>query len=536
MSFSRVLVQGQQLAELILFSTRTGNNGLSEAPFAHDGLTIAQAKAAWTPSDWRSPGLVIGAAGDDNGTCTCPSTTTVTVTSANASQTWASNYWDASHHEGTVFLAYSSGTTVTVTSANASQTWASNYWDASHHEGTVFLAYSSGTTITTYATRGVTANTSLSAGGTSTLTVDRALPHLLYDHYVLTGSVGGASAVWCVYQLPSWAAAKVAPQASWASNYRAPGAASGMLTSTALGSVLWSSSGSPPYSSYTVGVAVDPVTGYVHFTTPTYVTAGNKTPSEVRALVPIYVDVNQVASPVDVLGVPQYAGQLHSVEGLDRTLPVYCPGWRDPGNAAAVQAWADELLTSVQDPVEEGVVTVLGLDEGLMVMGTSLELAGTGYATPWSGTALPVLECQLEWQTQPGTATDYVTTARCSSRKSHHSVEAFLHPDRTGVTFDWSGSVGAGDWGHAMQSARLPDANQALGGMSVSDLPSNVGSMVNPAGMLDMSTNGIPNPGAGGFGGTGGGADAAFKGALGDAASGVRDQLGMPKPGGGSDG
>jgi hypothetical protein len=405
---SRVELVGSALAEMFLFSTLSGNNGLSEAPFAHDSLTVAQAKAAWVPGDFRSPGLVIGAPGDDEGTCTCPSTTTVTVTSSNASQTWASNYWDQS---------------------------------GTGHLGTVFLAYSAGSTITTYAQRTIVSNTSLSAGGTSTLTLDRALPHLLFDHYVITGQAKGAAAVWIEYQLPSWAAAVVAPQSTFPFPYRASNTAAVTLTSTAIGTVLWSDSGSPPYTSASTGITVDPVTGFVRFAYPTFLLAGGKAPAEVRALIPIYVGVNKVASPQDSMGSPVYGGTFYSVEGVSRTLPLYVPAWRDPANATGMQAYADNLVDSVKNTVLEGSVTYLGKYSTAFEMGVALNVAGSTYTTGWessSVSALPVIECALEWKTTPGTATSWETVLRCSNRMAHFSAEAFLKPDRTGVTLDFA--------------------------------------------------------------------------------------------------
>lgn len=401
-SASRVLVRGTLVAEMFNFSL--SNGGLSEAPFAHDGLTVEQAKAAWTPADYRSPGLHPGAPGDDNGTCTCTSTTTVVVSSANPAMGWPANYFDQT---------------------------------GTGHQGTVFLSYSLGTTITTYAMRSIVANTALAAGGTSTLTLDRGLPHLNYDHYVITALTGGASAVWCVYQLPAWAAAKVAAQSTYPFAYRLASGAAASLTSTAVGTVLWSSDGNPPYSSVATNVQVDPVTGYVHFNYPTFLLAGGKPADDVRALVPIYVTENLVASPPDVAGAPAYAGQLATVEGVERTLTATVPAWRDPANTAAMQAWADNLLDSVKDPVEEGTVVYEGLYEDALEMGIALSIAGNGYATGWEASAIPVIECQLEWNTGPGSVTSHTTTMRLSSRKAHFSAEAFLKPDRTGVTFEW---------------------------------------------------------------------------------------------------
>lgn len=406
---SRVVVRGQGIAEMILFSTT--NNGLSEAPFAHDGLTVAQAKADWTPDDFRTPGLHVGAPGDDEGTCTCGDTLHVTVTSANAAVNWPANYWDQT---------------------------------STGHLGTVFLSWSAGVDITTYVSRSIVSNTALAAAGTSVLTLDRALPHTNFDHYTITGQIGGASAVWCVYQLPAWAAEKVAFQSTYPFAYRQANGASDTLTSTAMGSVLWSTSGAPPYNFITIGIQVDPVTGYVHFPYPTYLTAGGRAPDEVRALVPIYTGTNQVVSPADVAGVPQYAGTYKAIEGKERTLTVTVPSWRDPLNASSMQAYADNLLDSVKNTILEGTVEYLGLYESALDMGHALNVAGAVCigTTGWEAASIapiPIVSCSVAWNCTPGAPTSWTTSLHCSNRMAHFSAEMYMKPDRTGVSFDWEG-------------------------------------------------------------------------------------------------
>lgn len=452
---SRVELRGTQVAEMLLFSTsqNAANSaaGLSEAPFAHDGLTVAQAKAAWKPDNWQQPDLQGSGQGEDHGNCTCPTTTSVTVTSSNPLVHWAANYWD---------------------------------YTSTGRQGTIFLAYSTGSSITTYATRATVSNTALAAGGTCTFGLDRALPHLLFDRYVLTGLTGGPSAVWTVYQLPAWAAAKVAPQATVPIIYRSNGSASGSLTSTAAGTVLWSSSGSPPFTSATTGVAVDAVTGLVHFGYPTFLLAGSKPPSDVRALVPVYVASNVVHSPQDASGgVPQYAGTFYSVEGQSRTLVVTVPAWRDPANAASMQTFADNLLDSVKNTVREGSVEYLGLYTPALEMGCALSIAGTGYATGWESAALPVVDCEVSWGVLAGEPVAVRTVMRCSNRMAHFSADQFLHPDRTGETFGW-------DAGLDLSGGVSLSGYAGIGGLSVADLPSAAGSMPNPG--AD-----VPNPGAG---------------------------------------
>jgi hypothetical protein len=400
--FQRVVVRGQSIAEAFLFSTKLGT--LLETPFEHDGLTIAQAKAAWTPDDFFRP------AAYDEGTLTWTNTTTPVLTSSDATRTWAADEWDQTS-------------------------------DGRH--GELLLTYEAGTSITMMASRRVTDNAALSAGGTSSFTVDRAVPHTNFDKYVLRGYHLGASAVWCEYALPSWAANKVARVTTYPFPFSVgSGNQNVTLTSTAIGSVCTSLSGDPPYNEAAATISVDVDSGTVRFGYPTYLAAGSKQPDDVRAMVPIWTGTNTAIRPADSGGSPVYTGGGNTVEGWKRTLTVTCHAWRDPANQSAMEAYAQDLLDSVKEPINEGTITYYGLYAAALVPGLALNIDGFDFDTGWESAALPVVEAQLTWGTTPSSSTDYTTTMRCSNRRAHFTDVAFLHPDRTGLTFDWSGELG----------------------------------------------------------------------------------------------
>jgi hypothetical protein len=401
--FTRVEILGAPIAEPFLFGLVAG--GLSEALFAHDGLTVAAAKAAWKPADWTQPGLANGSGVNigtyDTGTCTCPTTTTVTCTSSNSTHAFAANWWDQT---------------------------------ASGRHGVMMLQYSTGTLITSYAARNVVANTSMSAGGTATFTLDRALPNLLFDRYTVTGTTKDASVVWCLYQLPAWAGPKVAKQTTYPFAFHASSGLAETTTSSPTGWILYSDSGSPPYQEYATPVTVDSASGTVRFAYPTYLTAGAHVPTDVRAVVPIYTGANQAFAPSS----SSYSGTAYTVEGIQKTLTVPLPAWRDPAALSSMNAFAADILDAVSNTVLEGTVTYLGLYTLALDMGIALNIAGNGYVTGWeAGTipALPVVECQVEWPSKD--SLDHITTLRCSSRRAHLDSAAFLPPSRTGITWDF---------------------------------------------------------------------------------------------------
>jgi hypothetical protein len=387
--FQRVVVRGQPIAVMAILKLSLGQ--LIEV-FTHDGyLTNAAAKAAWTPADFRRPGTA-----QDSGDCTCPSTTTVTVTSDDAAVFWSSNFWDASNRQGAVNLSSTSVVDYT------------QYWSAR-----------------------VVSNTALTAGGTSTLTLDSPLPHTSYDRYTLSGLASGGSVVWTQYEIANtdlWP--RVAKQSTYPQPFINAGGGVTMI-STALGCVLWSSSGSPPYNSFPLAFTYNG-NGRVRFISPTYTVANNAPPSDVWVALPINTNPNEAAYPPDSGG-PVYGGTSHTVDGLDKTLTVDAPFWRDPGQLGQILAYATDLFDAVSDAVVEGSVVYYGFYEDALTFGLSLTIEGDDgdgtYDTPWDGLALPVTQIDIEWP--EGEGMEAKTTCRVSNRTSALPAQAFMHPEQS---------------------------------------------------------------------------------------------------------
>ena len=462
--FGRVVVLGEPVAEMGCYATAAGT--LSESPFAHDGLTIAQAKAAWTPTDDAAPGMAPGQAtaisvisggavsagtivlvvGDGTGasytaTRTGDKITALVKVSGGTGYTRADFSIDAPGgacaDSGTCVCT--STTTVNLTSDNAGATWPANFWDqaAGHKAATIILNYSAGSGSTTTAQRRIVANASHAPGSTSSVTLDLALPHTLFDTYTLCGYSNTSSAVWKVYALPSGVGAKLAKQSIYPMPYRNANGVGITMVSTPMGVVRYSSNHLPPYNEVMVGISVDPASGTVRFGNATYLTAGGRAPDDVRVIVPIYTGANAATYPADVAGVPQYTGTA-AAAGWEKTLTVCCRSWRDPANQTAMLAYAADLLDSVKDIVMEGSVTYLGFYEDALTPGIRLNIAGNGYTTGWESAALPVVESELLWNADGVSLT---TVMKCSNRRAHYSADAFLHPDRTGLTTLFGGEI-----------------------------------------------------------------------------------------------
>ena len=392
--FQRVVVRGQPIAVLAVLKL---SNGDITENFAHDGLTNSQAKAAWSPSDFQQPGKA-----QDTGSCTCTTTTTIVVTSSVGTTFWGANYWDQSHQQG--WINVSSSTIPGYT----------QYWSAR-----------------------IVACTALSPGGSSTITIDAPLPDTSYNKYTITGLATGGSVVWTQYQIANtnlWP--RVTKQTTYPQPLVSPGGGSVSLTSSAVGIILWSLNGSPPYMSFPSWFTFNSTTGNIRFASPTWMIANNAPPADVWVALPIQTNPNTAVEPPDVGSVPQFEGTSHTVDGLSKTLTVTQDDWRDPASLPQVQAYASDLLDTIKDAVIEGSVVYYGLYAPALTFGMGVNVAGADggvltYTTGWEAANLPVTGVDLDWTQGEGML--YRTTLHCSNRKDHCTAEMFMHPQRTGL-------------------------------------------------------------------------------------------------------
>lgn len=437
--FQRVLVRGAPVAVLTPFKLSAGR--LAE-DFAWGSFDNASAKAAWTSADFKGTTRTI-----DEGAASMSSTTTIAVTSDDASHVWAANYWDQTSTgvKGTINLEDTALTGVTMT-------WTSR----------------------------IVANTALTAGGSSTITIDTPAPHTGYDRYTITGATSGASLVWRQYQIVDTDLRERIVNQSTYPQAVINGGGGATLTSTPIGLVFWSQAGdgTRPFNAFPLPFTYDRGSGNLVFAAPTFTVANAAEPDDIWAYLPVNTGPNQVASPVDVSGVPQYDGTSHTVEGLADTLVVTMPDWRDPGQLSQVQAFADDLLKSVKDGVIEGSVEYHGFYAAALPFGIALNIAGAA-TTGWEDAALPVVGVDVAWSQGPE---DYMTTMSVSNRKGHYSAEMFMRPERsfapigipggdsdpfggiTGLGLDTGGMLGG--MGDAARGAMNDRADAGIGGMN----------------------------------------------------------------------
>ena len=337
---------------------------------------------------------------------------------------------------------------VRVQSTDAAKTWASNFW--SGRQAWVHLFKSAGSGLTFTESRPVTACTSLSAGGTSDLTLGYDLDNAgasAYDSYRLVGTAGALGSggyervdVGRLYNV-------VTPgnhvEAHLVKRFPTDVAFMGYYgDSTVLTrypkAVVVSGSG----STFPASFKIVPSTGQIRFDEPVtkpfnsrtnLVTGGSAVtyPSDVWALLAYSRGALTTVYPPDSGGSPVYSGTAYSLFGLQRTAYVEVESWVYKGDAAKLNQYAEMLHTATKDVVWEGTLPVLGYFSAFKDYGTSLNLAGTGYSTGQESLAVPVRGFTVRTVSDGAGGVLMKTFVRCSSRRNPATGDRqYLHPTR----------------------------------------------------------------------------------------------------------
>jgi hypothetical protein len=427
-TYSQVEVRGNTQATGYTLQTNpwsgssSSDGGLQEA-FAYPGFSNAAAKAAWTPANYNQPS--IGGAANDSGHCTCPDTVHVVVTDASGSATWTANYWNQANAQGEIYL----------------------YADTISNVSQFFSAR-------------IVANTALSAGGTSTLTLDRALPNVAFNSYQIWGLAQNASVVYRKYKVtnPAVAAAMLNYFPYPVAIRLAVAGASASLTSTPAGFYQYPANGtSAPYNLAYGTISIDPVNGYVYFDRPTAVVAGTTVvkPFNVIVFLPIATGTLAAYAPSS----SSYSGTSFTVEGIRRTKIITVRDWLDGTNQTTMQTFASEFLDSVKDVVVEGSLPYQGLNTTFLTCGATgqaVSITGSTYLTGWDSLALPVVGVELVFNSGPQ-GTSYQTNLALSNRRGRYTADQFLRPGITHIQLGAGGDTHAIVAGGIVQDEHAPD-------------------------------------------------------------------------------
>ncbi len=357
--------------------------------------TNAAAIAAWTPSSYNQLSLQ---GGQDQGSCTCSSTTQVVITSSNTALTLTADELDQ-----TATGLHATITVLTQVISSLQQLFSTL----------------------------VIANTSMTAGGTSTLTVATPLPSTAYNAYFLTFSSQAGNVVYRRYVAVDPAVGAQLQQYfpyQFAFTNAAGNAAA--LTSAPVGMVLWSPSGSAPWQESDFSVSVDPTSGTVLFPSPTALVYGGgmvTPPSNVMAFLPVANGDLQVFAPSS----STYAGTLYTVEGIERTKTITLREWTENSYNANIQMFCNEQFDSIKDVIIEGRLDYLGLPALYLAPGQAVSIAGSTYTTGYESLALPVSSIEVQFRPGPD-GTSYFSSLELSNRRMRYSGEVYVRPSATG--------------------------------------------------------------------------------------------------------
>ena len=472
-TFSQLIVRGDVYVSAVTLGLKKwpgsadSDGGLQEN-FAWGSYTNAQAKANYKASDWQQFSIQTG---QDEGSCTCPSTTTITVTSQNTSLTWAANALDQ-----------------TVTGLHALVTV---YQDALANVQQVFSAR-------------VISNTALTAGGSSTLTLDRALPSTSYNAYRLYCLSSSGNIVYRRYKVTN--AAVAAQMQQWfphAFAYRNSDGTAGAMTTAPVATCYWSSSGNPPYNQASIGIQIDPVAGNITTFSPTcFVFGGGPiTPvSDLQVFLPVASGSLTVQSPSG----GGYAGTLYTVEGISRTKTITVRERRDYSLNANMQTYCNEQFDAIKDIVVEGSIPYLGLNTTYLAPGQAVSIAGNTYTTGYESLALPVASVDVQFNAGPD-GTSYAMTLHLSNRKARFSGAVFTRPPITGQQLG-IGGAGGYETPHGMVKLNAGRESYGLGSEISGGIKESVGGFAAEAGGAVGGFGQAGKEAVGGFGAAGAGA------------------------------
>ncbi len=354
--------------------------------------TNAAAKAAWSPAMFQQLSLQ---GGQDQGTCVCTSTTTVNITSSNTSLTFAANQLDQT--------------------------------DTGQHAQITVLDISIPNVQQSYTAR-VVGNTAMTAGGTSTLTLDRALPGTTYTGYYLYALSTAGNVVWRRYSVTNTAVAAAMQQFfPYPFAFRNSNGTAAALTMAPVCVVFLGLNQS------SIGVQIDPTSGTITTVSPTSLVYGGGVvtpPTDVQVFVPVANGSLSVSAPVG----GGYAGTLYTIEGISRTKTITVREWTDYGQSAYMQVYCNELFDAMKDVIVEGDAKYLGLPTDYLSPGQAISITGSSFTTGWESLSIPVASVEVEFH--PGTGgTTYETTLLLSNRKQRYSSQMFLRPPAKGQPF-----------------------------------------------------------------------------------------------------
>jgi len=335
-----------------------------------------------------------------------------------------------------VVTTTSGPTTITVQSDDPTRAWPVNFWPK--RGGWVQLRKATGIGLEYQINVPVSACTALTAGGTSTLTLDLPLESSAsdaWDTYQLVGRTGpleddgsgtSLSNVWRLFDVVT-PGGLVEGHLALSSPIPIPfyglNNASAVMIQTPAALLVKDG------VTFPASFRVLPETGQILFDEPIVRAwssaddlaiggAAVSPPDDILFMVPYARGPLQVAHPPDVGGVPQYAGTSHTVGGMTKTLYVYIPDWRYEGNAPLIQQYVEMLHRTLCDVQVAATVIYEDVRDDLLDVGDGHELsfAAECGTTGLETLAIPVRSVVVRIPNEGRVTTEVRTTNRVEWR------------------------------------------------------------------------------------------------------------------------
>lgn len=323
-------------------------------------------------------------------------------------------------------------TTLTVASDDAARAWAANSWSDAAAEVVAYDPTAVG--ITWGESRRIVANTAMTAGGTSVLTLDAPLANSGYTRYSIRGIYSDAAKVWRKIEVvPPAVRDHMVKRFSHAVPWSPVDGATTQTTSPQA-VICFSSGCGKPWTEWPATFDVDPTTGSLWFHEPIVkpfssaasLEAGTPdgVPCEIKVLVPYSRGAMSITLPET-----GHEGTAHSVDGLERTAHREYPRWLDYRDRASHELLAREVLDTLKDTVVEGALVYHGKLSAALTKGVALNLAGTGFATGFEAAGATVREVVLDYAPDGGSASEWTTRVAFSNRlRPFAGDRLYAHP------------------------------------------------------------------------------------------------------------
>ena len=333
-------------------------------------------------------------------------------------------------------ITTNSSTTITVSSDNTLETWAANYWSGIQAQISAIAPLS--TAITGFETRRITANTALTAGGTSVITVDPPLASTGFTRYAIRGQPTGKSEAYRRLNIKNtYVAQHLVPQFNFAMKW-SPSVGAVTQTWFPVGVVEGVSAGIPfQFPAQFEVIPYDGTTdGYIRFYQPwvsyfnsqaDLISGGSAVhqAADIKILVPFSKGTMSTRYPTS-----GYSGTAYSRFNVQRELVREYSSWWDQGSTTAMQTLAQEIHKTVSGAVIEGQITYVGQYLTAMVPGApiALNLGHESLTTSYEAITAPCRTVVMEWP-QGSAGDSWITRLTFSTRRQMYSGDRlYVHP------------------------------------------------------------------------------------------------------------